>query len=382
MIAGSSFKSCVPFALLEARRFFVRQGYKDPADADEHMCRALACEAIARRLIARLPLRDQYRVLSHRFTYLDPNDDDDETLPLSALESATDQRCAFFLSSSECQRAVFALWKGSLVTTTAHVHTFDRRTGQCRSVPRVCYTIAPLGKGFMDSFDPARLSVPRYQFIFRWVLWIVFIIAYSFAVQTPDRSFGLEDFVLYVQLFGYMLEDCTRVWKIYSVHAVGFWTIINICIYILAITAFILRLMDIATHDPDLSREYRIFSFQFLSSASPLVWVKLLPVFDVIPFFGSLQICCQRMFRESAIFLVLFALLAVGFLQALTGLDIADSSREQTEEVVHSLVQGLLGSPTFENYQRGTSSYPFGMVLYYAYTGLTLLILLNILIAL
>lgn len=31
------------------------------------------------------------------------------------------------------------------------------------------------------------------------------------AIQTPDRSFGAEDFVLYIQLLGYMLEDLTKV---------------------------------------------------------------------------------------------------------------------------------------------------------------------------
>ena len=49
------------------------------------------------------------------------------------------------------------------------------------------------------------------------------------------------------------------------------------------------------------------------------------------------------MLRESSVFFTLLALLAIGFGQALTGLDVADESRDSTEQVVHSLIQGLLG---------------------------------------
>lgn len=67
------------------------------------------------------------------------------------------------------------------------------------------------------------------------------------------------------------------------------------------------------------------------------------------------------MMKESAVFFTLLALMAIGFGQALSGLDVADASRDSTESetispslsfhrlnlfatvVIHSLVQGLLG---------------------------------------
>lgn len=58
----------------------------------------------------------------------------------------------------------------------------------------------------------------------------------------------------------------------------------------------------------------------------------------------------------------------MGFLQALTGLDVADDSRDATSQIVHSLLQGLLGSPDFENYMGKNKSYPYAMILYYAST--------------
>lgn len=109
-----------------------------------------ACEALARKLVAYTPLKEQYGLLSARFTVLD--DDGDETLPTSALESAVDQQCTFFLSSNESQRCVFALWKGLLVQT-------EKEGGQ------IDYELYDKANGAttLEHFDPQRLSVPRYQ---------------------------------------------------------------------------------------------------------------------------------------------------------------------------------------------------------------------------
>ena len=122
-------------------------------------------------------------------------------MPTSALEKAVDQHATFFLSSSESQRVVFALWKGLLVQATNFDGSIEYRVRINKEDQR----------GFLANFDPSRMSVPRYQFIFRIILWGIFLIAYSWALQTPDRGFGIEDVVLYVQLLGYLLEELTMV---------------------------------------------------------------------------------------------------------------------------------------------------------------------------
>lgn len=79
-IAGD-FDHCLPFALLQARRFFAIQQRINPADSDENEGRKLACEALARKIIGRTPRQEQYSILSARFTVME--DDGDESLPLS-----------------------------------------------------------------------------------------------------------------------------------------------------------------------------------------------------------------------------------------------------------------------------------------------------------
>jgi hypothetical protein len=50
--------------------------------------------------------------------------------------------------------------------------------------------------------------------------------------------------------------------------------------------------------------------------------------------------------------------------------------------VVHSLIQAVLGSPNFDFYDSNDASYPFGIILYYAWSIATIVILLNVLVAL
>lgn len=59
---------------------------------------------------------------------------------------------------------------------------------------------------------------------------------------------------------------------------------------------------------------------------------------------GSLTVVCLgqivvwRMLKESAVFFTLLGLLAIGFGQALTGLDVADEARDSTESTLFDSV--------------------------------------------
>ncbi|GAA6052108.1 hypothetical protein JCM3770_006635 [Rhodotorula araucariae] len=394
-IAGD-FHPCLPFALLEARRYFARQQRLNPSDSDENAGRKLACEAIARKLVAATPIAEQYSLLSKRFTVIES--DGDESMPLSALESAVDQHATFFLSSNEAQRCVFALWKGLLV----------QKQMDDGNIEYQLYKTDADQQGFLAHFDTTRIAVPRYQFFIRVFFWIIFVLCYTIAIQTPERGFGIEDSILYIQLLGYLLEDLVKIWKIGWWACISFWQVINFAIYSLATVAFVYRCLDLASLDDTKQAHYRMVAFQWLSVAAPLVWTKLLTVFDPLHFFGVMLYVVWRMLKESAVFCALLAIFAIGFGQALTGLDVADERRESTKSVINSLLQAFLGSPNFEMYELGAfvghiitefrslafspptpagetvgdSSYPFGLIVYYLWSVMTLVILLNVLVAL
>lgn len=69
----------------------MREGYINGPDYDECLCRATACEVLARRIIHNLPADRLENVMSTRFKYRER--DGDESPPTSALETAIDQHC-------------------------------------------------------------------------------------------------------------------------------------------------------------------------------------------------------------------------------------------------------------------------------------------------
>ena len=69
----------------------MKDAYANPADYDENVCRATACEALARRIVHNLPSGRLEAVMSTRFRYRES--DGDTSAATSALETAIDQHC-------------------------------------------------------------------------------------------------------------------------------------------------------------------------------------------------------------------------------------------------------------------------------------------------
>jgi hypothetical protein len=68
-------------------------------------------------------------------------------------------------------------------------------------------------------------------------------------------------------------------------------------------------------------------------------------------------------------------------LQAFIGLDYADDQiAGDARFIIQSMANALLGSPDFSGFER--FQHPFGLILYYLFTFIVMVVLLNILIAL
>lgn len=78
-LAGDFYQT-LPFALLTARNYFLHQSYLNPSDSDENECRKLACEVLARKIVAKTKMEEQYCLLSARYTLILNGE---ETLPTS-----------------------------------------------------------------------------------------------------------------------------------------------------------------------------------------------------------------------------------------------------------------------------------------------------------
>ncbi|KZT71461.1 calcium activated cation channel [Daedalea quercina L-15889] len=372
--AAGDFVQALPYALLRARKEFMWDANTNPADYGENLGRAVACEVLARRVVHQAPPDKTVVMLSTRFRFKEVDNGNSEKA--SALELAIDSHCTIFLSSTEAQDVVNCLWRGQLVQKHEEDHDID---------------FVPYKQSGYDSFwahlDAGRLSVPRYQNIFRIVVWILFLFAYSLAVREPldklDSEHSELDFwevVMYVLGLAFSVDDLHKLFKLLlfvSWRTLGFWDVVSVTTDSLLTVAFVLRMAGIVSAEPQ-SSTFRLRAFQCLSFVAPLIWMKVIPVFDGFQFVGTMQICVARMLKESGIFFGLLALLGIGFLQGLYALDAADGHNDHPYEVVHVLIQALLQSPNYDMFSGSTS----GQWLYYGWNVATAVVLVNVLISL
>ncbi|KAH8094840.1 hypothetical protein BXZ70DRAFT_991717 [Cristinia sonorae] len=382
MASAGDFVEALPYCLLRARKEFMWDANHNPADYGENLGRAIACEVLARRVIHRAPPDRITPMMSTRFMHREI--DGDESEKVSALEMAIDSHCTIFLSSTEAQDVVNDLWKGHLVQKHDVKHDID-------FMPFTEHT----HDGFWSHMSPSRLAVPRYQNIFRILVWAIFLLVYSQAVREPlDKidpdyhDFDTWEIILYTMALSFCFEALTlpftqiyKLLRFVSWRAFGFWNFISFMIDTLLFSAFILRIVGIASSETN-NHAMRLRSFQCLSFVAPMICLtfnaELIPIFDGYKYVGTMQICIARMLQESSMFFGLLAILGVGFLQGLYALDAADGQQENPFELINVLIQALLQAPNYEWFK----SSPAGLGLYYLWNVATAVILLNVLISL
>ncbi|KAJ6538556.1 Ca2+-permeable cation channel activity protein [Mycena vulgaris] len=393
MTPAGDFVDALPYCLLRARAEFMWDANHNPADYGRNLGRATACEVLARRIVHMAPPETLNSIMSTRFQHIQA--DGDRSDMSSALEMAIDSHCTIFLSSTEAQDVVNSLWRGDIIQKNNDDHDIDY----------VPYAEVRDSASFFSRMDPARLSVPRYQNMFRIVVWLFFLLAYSQAVRQPlERSQFMPqldewEIILYAMALSFLCEDINRLYKLLkfvTYKAYNFWMIVAFVTDGILTTAFVLRVAGMASSNEEQGASLRLKSFQILSFAAPLIWCALPPiilpfltarpcnrcaelvtVFDGYKYVGTMQICVARMLQESGIFFALLSVLSVGFGQGLYALDASDGTAE-TASILNALVQALLQSPNYGKF----SDSPAGLTLYYLWGVITCLILLNILISL
>ncbi|KAI0720322.1 calcium activated cation channel [Cerioporus squamosus] len=372
--SAGDFMEALPYCLLRARKEFIWDADHNPADFEENWCRATACEVLARRVVHQAPPEKLQDIMSARFRHKEV--DGDVSGRVSALEMAIDSHCTIFLSSSEAQDVVQDLWSGR----TIQVYDDD---GDVNFLP---YNRIDKD-GFWGRLDPGRIGVPRYQNVFRIMMWFLFLFAYSQAVREPldklDPDHGdldIWEIVMYILALAFSFEDIHKIYKLLTLvswKTFGFWNVVSFVTDCLLTAAFVLRMGGIASTG-DHATNLRLRSFQCLSLAAPLLWMKLIPIFDGFKFVGTMQICIARMLKESGFFFCLLALLGIGFLQGLYALDAADGQTDHPVKILNGLIQALLQAPAYDMFEAS----PLGLTLYYMWNVATAVILLNVLISL
>jgi hypothetical protein len=367
---GKDYAACVVYCLLVCKRWFTRQASLELWDADLHQVRAVACEIIAKRIIEAEEDNEylMQKVLLQRYSVVRG---DEESAPTNVIERAVDLHCLTVIGSSGYQKCIKYLWRGWIQQDDkdAAVYRFyhDRDNTD-----------------FWAHYDPDRMRTPLYQNVVQVSVSILYLALYTGAVNTINEEGDLDlvEGILYMMTLGFICDEVAKLYKV-GLFYIGFWNVFNNCLYALLTASFVIRMCALA-HSPnqhdERRRELNQLGYHIFCFSAPMFWMRLLLYLDTFRFFGAMLVVLKVMMRESLIFFLLLVVVCVGFLQAFIGLNQVEGNASITTFVITAMANSVMQSPDFDGFDN--YAHPFGLILYYIFTFVVMVILLNILIAL
>ncbi|KAF2787842.1 hypothetical protein K505DRAFT_287227 [Melanomma pulvis-pyrius CBS 109.77] len=365
---GEENRACVVYCLLVVKKWFKSQALVELWDADLHDIRAIAAELIAKRIIEEEEDLDYLLedVLLKRYSILIHGE---ATVPANAIERAVDLHALTVIGSSGYQKCISYLWRGWLVQDDEDPSRFVAYEGKTNT-------------DYWSHLDPDRMRVPQYQNTVQIAMSVIYLGLYTGAINTVNPSGDLDvvEGMLYIFTLGFVCDEFAKFWKV-GRYYIGFWNVFNTTLYLLLTTSFIIRMVALsAAPGTDKRKINNELGYNFLAFTAPMFWMRLLLYLDTFRFFGAMLVVLKVMMRESLIFFALLIVVIIGFLQAFIGMDLTDDSLEDTGFVIKAMLNAIMQSPEFDGFDKFAP--PFGLILYYIFTFVVMVILLNILIAL
>ncbi|KAJ5925665.1 ATPase P-type K/Mg/Cd/Cu/Zn/Na/Ca/Na/H-transporter [Penicillium verhagenii] len=367
---GEDHKACVVYCLLVCLRWFQIQASVELWDADLHEVRAVACEVIAKRIIE--SEQDQNyllkNVLLKRYSIFSEGV---ETDPVNVIERSVDLHALRVIGSAGYQKCIQYLWYGWICQEEGNPTNFVEYEQKASA-------------NYWVHFHPDRMRTPLYQNVCQIAFSLIYLAVYTAVINTvnPTGDIDVAEGILYGMTLAFLCDEIVKFWKV-GWNYLEFWNAFNSSLYGLLVISFVLRVVALAhsssTHDTE-RQMFNGLSYNFLAFAGPMFWMRMMLYLDSFKFFGAMFVVLRVMMKESLIFFALLFVVLAGFFQAFIGMAQVDDDIPITRLIIQGMANTIMQSPEFDTFQ--DFAFPFGIILYYIFSFVIMIVLLNILIAL
>ena len=296
----------------------------------------------------------------------------EETPPSNVIERAVDLHALTIISSSGYQKCIKYLWHGWLCQDDKDPSNFIEYQDRTST-------------SYWAHFNPDRMRAPVYQNALQIFFSLLYLALYTGVISTinPSGDLDVVEGLLYLMTLGLIADEVNKVRKV-GRNYFGFWNAFNNTLYTLLTISFVLRIIAL-NHNPETHGETRShfnrLSYNFLAFSAPMFWARILLYLDTYRFFGAMLVVLKVMMKESLIFFALLAVVLLGFMQGFIGMDQTDPENLMTPgRIAQGMMNTILQNPEFDAFQGFAA--PFGIVFYYLFTFVVMVVLLNVLIAL
>ncbi|CAK7892650.1 calcium channel Yvc1p [[Candida] anglica] len=369
-VGTSSYKyrGALVFCLLKVCDWYWQQAEFELYDNELYHLRATVAQQLA-KIVIEETTNDEYLflgMLCHRYS-ISLNEVD--SVPISVLELAVDMHSTIVIGSSGYQRCIKWLWKGWIVQSSSDPHSYVMYKGISSHSVRT-------------HFDPARVKTPLYQNILEIFFSVVYLALYSIILNTHQETttpLDVFEVMFYLMTAGSVLDEFVKIYHV-GVNYLGFWNVFNDIMYVVVAISIGFRVLSLDANTLERRDRLDEISFRILSCAAPFMWSRLLLYLDAQRFVGAMIVVIKTMMKESLLFFVMLGVVILGFTQGFIGLDASDGKNEATKRIVIALIKTVIGGSGFDDFSKLVP--PYASIMYYIYSFLITVILMNILIAL
>lgn len=269
-----------------------------------------------------------------------------------------------FISSDAVQRVMAGIWSG-----------------------RIMYwkTIEKNAKKTIHLYNPrnpvdwySRLRVPRYRSFFMMINYSVLITLFYVLLFRRHHagSAAVVEFFLNVWFAGFVLDELSQVREAgsFEQYIADFWSYFDLCIVGIFMTYACFRVLGFFLDN----EAYTSLSFDILSLEAVLLVPRLFSFLFIFPYFGTLLPCLRDLTVEFFKFLVIIAIIYVGFLTTFSFLGRQTFSFEKMSWL---LIRVFFGS-SYAGFDAAPEISPaFGPPLMLIFITLTNILLVTVLIS-
>lgn len=278
----------------------------------------------------------------------------EETPAVNVIEGAVDLHALQIIGASGYQKCIKYLWLGWFVQDDTDPTVFvDYRD---RANP-----------SFFAHLNPGRIRSPIYQNVCLILFSFLYLVLYTAVISTVNRSGDLDaaEWILYVMTLAFICDDVAKIWKV-GREFLEFWTGFNATLYVILVVSFFLRIAALSRPEGNATRQHlNELSYNFLSFAGPMFWLRMMLYLDSFRFFGAMFVILKVMMKESLIFFALLFVVIMGFFQAFSGMAQADD-KDATRSIIQAMANTVMADPDFDTF--ADLAFPFGLILYYLFT--------------
>ncbi|CZR64510.1 uncharacterized protein PAC_14408 [Phialocephala subalpina] len=220
---------------------------------------------------------------------------------LNGLEIAAVADCKKFLSQKVVQKIIHGIWRGDI--------TFWQDLNANTKKKPAFYN-----KRHSDYFT--RLRVPLYQKTFEVLFFATFLFLY-YAVLVERNPYYITplEITLYVWFAAFAYDELSEFIDAGSIfYAVDIWNGADLIIIIIGVAFLITRAIGLIKDDRQIIDD----AFDILSLEALFMVPRICSLLSLHPYFGTLIPCLKEMAKDFVKFMVVVAVLYVGFLTTFT----------------------------------------------------------------